>query len=135
MKLLYFFTLLIFVLSSCSKDNTLGPKEMWAMATKVESNIELVAIPNHETERRVLCSHYYPEGCIPGSGKRIKVRLVELLVIQYEKEEQACEAAKRIGEWYFANWLFDDVTNEPVLESYVVEAFNAIKPKPEDSCR
>ena len=135
MRLLYLFTLLILFLNSCSKDQTVGPKEMWAMASKVEPNIELVAIPNHEQDRRVLCSYYHQEGCIPGSGKRIKVRLVELLVIQYETQKQACEAAKRIGEWYYANWLFDDVSNEPVLQSYVVEAFNAKKPKPEDTCR
>ncbi len=107
---------------------------MWAMATAVEPNIELVAIPNHETERRVLCSHYLREGCILGSGKRIKVRLVELLVIQYETEKQACLAAKSIGQWYSANWLFDDVTNEPVLESYVVEAFSAKKPLQNENC-
>ena len=107
---------------------------MWSMASKVEPNIELVGIPNHEAHRRVLCSQYRKEGCIPGTGKRIKVRLVELLVIQYETKKFACLAARNIGQWYFANWVFDDVTNEPVLESFVKEAFNARKPQVNETC-
>lgn len=113
---------------SCSKEETLySPSEMWSMASKVDSTIELVAIPNHEEHLRILCVHYHTEGCIEGSGKRIKVRKVQLPVIQFEKEHQACVAAKKINQWFAGNWLFDQVSGEPVLESFVQEAFQAQK--------
>ena len=109
---------------------------MWKMAEKIEPNIELVFLADKEEEwgRRVLCSHYLPYGCVEGSGKRIKVRLVELLTIRYKTRADACRAAQAIGQWYAYNWLFDDVTNEPVLEDFVVKAFDAKKPDKNSLC-
>jgi hypothetical protein len=119
--------LTISVISCTKKEKTWGPQEMWFHALAQDPSIELVGIPNHEAHRRVLCENYAADGCIEGSGKRVKVRLVELLVIQYKTPKQACLAAKAIGQWYARNWLLDDVTNEPVLESYVAKIFDAKK--------
>ncbi len=123
---------------SCTKQDVgaLGPLEMWERAEKIEPRLELVflAAAKSNQSRRVVCSQYLLEGCIPGSGKRIKVRLVELLTIQYKTRKQACEAAKAIGQWYAFNWLFDDVTDEPVLEDFVQKAFDAKKPEKSFEC-
>ena len=107
---------------------------MWFHALDQDPTIELVGIPNHEPHRRVLCSLYRKDGCVVGSGKRVKVRLVELLVIQYQTPKQACLAAKEIGQWYARNWLLDDVTNEPVLETFSKDVFGARKVGPKDKC-
>lgn len=127
MKYLFLIPFLI-LLNSCSKnEETLSAKDMWFKAIEFDPKIELVPIPTHESHKRVLCEHYQTEGCVVGSGKRIKVRLVEMPVIQFEKAEQACKAAKIVSQYYAKNWLFDQVNNEPVLESFVKEAFGAKK--------
>ncbi len=131
------FLLLLLGSCSCSKEEVLlGPTEMWSKAVKFDPNIELVFVADtpEGRERRVLCSHYRKDGCVAGSGKRIKVRLVELIVIQYENTKKACLAALEIGQWYAYNWVFDDVTNEPVLEDYVLKAFDAKKPTDPKDC-
>lgn len=98
------------------------------MAIKADPTIELVPISVNDESKRVLCSQYNAEGCVEGSGKRILVSKVELLTIQFETVEQAREAALKIDQWHAGNWLFDDVTNEPVLESFVTKVFNAKRP-------
>jgi hypothetical protein len=121
---------------SCSKDEpeSLGASDMWFKALDFDKSIELVPIPAHESERRVLCAHYDQEGCIEGSGKRIKVRKVELLTIQFEEPGQACEAAKKVGQWYAYAWLFDDVTDEPVLEDFILKVYKAKKADKDTEC-
>ena len=118
---------LFLIISSCSDDKIYTEREMWNMAKEEDPTVELVGIPNHEIHRRILCSQYKVEGCIPNSGRRIKVRLVELIVIGFETEEQAKKAADLYGQYYARNWLFDDVAGEPVLESFVKKVYNAKK--------
>jgi hypothetical protein len=43
-------------------------------------------------------------------------------------EAQAISAAKKFRGYYARNWLFDDVTGEPVLEKFVTEKLEAKKP-------
>lgn len=114
----------------------MSPSEMWSTAFKFDPSIELVFLADTDEGRvrRVICSQYRSEGCIEGSGKRIKVRMVELLVIQYETRKQACLAALEVGQWYAYNWLFDDVTKEPVLEDFVTKVYQAKKPTSEEEC-
>ncbi len=121
--------ILTLIVSSCScskEEKTYSPTEMWLIAQEADPSIVLVPIT--EPEKRVLCENYPVPGCVPGSGKRILVSKVELLTIQYETVEQARAAAFQIDQWYAGNWLFDDVTNEPVLESFVVKVFDGKRP-------
>lgn len=112
---------------SCSKEEkTYSPTEMWLIAQKADPSIVLVPIT--DPAKRVLCENYPPNGCIDGSGKRILVSKVELLTIQYESVQQARAAAFELDQWHGGNWLFDDVTNEPVLESFVQKVFDAKRP-------
>ncbi len=140
MKAIIYFSL-SFILLGCScskeKEKAWGPFDVWNMAKDFDSTVEVVGIPDTPEGRlrRVLCSQYREEGCQVGSGKRIKIRLVEMLVIQYDSAENACLAALAIGQWHGNNWLFDDVTNEPVLIDFVKRVFNAQKPQKPEDCK
>src|SRR5690606_9200581 len=121
--------IIICVVTSCScskEEKTYSPTEMWDIAKKADPTIELVPIT--DATKRVLCENYPAPGCVDGSGKRILVSKVELLTIQYETVEQARNAAFQIDQWHAGNWLFDDVSNEPVLESVVQKVFDAKRP-------
>ncbi|MBT5093275.1 MAG: hypothetical protein HOM21_03470, partial [Halobacteriovoraceae bacterium] len=107
--------LLCLLTISCSNDETYSTWDMWNMAQDADSSIELVKIT--DPSQRILCENY-GEGCIKGSGKRILVRRVELITVQFESMEQARAEAKRLNQWYVRNWLLDDVTKEPVLENF-----------------
>ncbi len=129
MKLLISLILLL-ALSSCScskEEETYSATDMWRLAQKSEPNIELVPIPAGMEHKRVLCRNYGP-GCVQGSGKRIKVKKVELITIQFETVEAARNEAIRLNQYHFANWLFDEVTEEPVLKYFVKKVFNAVNP-------
>jgi len=117
------------ILSSCScskEEKTYSPTEMWFIAQKADPSIILVPIT--DPEKRILCENYPTDGCVIGSGKRILVLKVELISIQYETVQQARAAAFKLDQWYAGNWMFDDVTNEPVLESFVQKVFDAKRP-------
>ena len=128
---------LLFLLStSCTnKGRYVSATEMWSMARASGEEVELVAVPNSSPHRRVLCRHYEAPGCVPSSGRRIKVRMVEFLAIQFKTEAQARAAALKYRQYYFANWLFDEVTNEPVVEHFLKQYFGAINPHLEVSSR
>lgn len=99
---------------------------MWSIAQKADPSIILVPIT--DPEKRILCENYPTDGCVIGSGKRILVSKVELISVQYETAQQARAAAFKLDQWYAGNWIFDDVTNEPVLESFVQKVFDAKRP-------
>ncbi|MDH5580479.1 MAG: hypothetical protein OEY33_01100 [Bdellovibrionales bacterium] len=68
-------------------------------------------------------------GAVPGLVQcyKIKVRLVDFLLIEFESEAQAMNMARQTKSYIFHNWVFDDVAGEPVLEDFVQKAFNAQK--------
>lgn len=124
------FSLLILQSCSCSKEELVySPTELWFLAKDKDPAIETVPIPNHEAHRRVVCENYQTQGCKEGSGKRILVRKVELLVIQFETMEQAKAEAAHLDQWYARNWLLDEVKGEPVLESWVQTVLDAKRGK------
>ncbi len=58
----------------------------------------------------------------------MKVRNLDLIAVEFLTEEQAKYAAKKIRGYYVGNWIFDDVTGEPILEEFVSRALDAKKP-------
>jgi hypothetical protein len=119
---------------SCSREESWSPKELWYTAREAEPNIELVLIPVGHEHRRIVCEDYPLEGCVKGTGKRVLIKKVELIVIQYDSRRHACEAALKIKQWYSRDWVLDDVTDEPVLEDFVKKVFNAYRPKRKEDC-
>ena len=120
----------IFSFLGCSEKKVYTQKELWYMAIEVDPDIELVGIANHEEERRILCKNYGP-GCVKGTGRRIKVKKVEIIAISFETMEQARTEALRIDQFYAKNWVFDDVKGEPLQEAFILKAFKAINAKEE----
>ena len=118
--------LFLLTLISCSKEERFSASQMWKMAQKKDKNIELIIIT--DPAKRILCENYQAKGCIKGSGKRIKLRLVDLIAIEFDTEANAKAAAVSYDQYYAKNWFFDDVKGEPVLESFVKEVYGAKNP-------
>ncbi len=113
------------MLFSCSSDNENWSKfKLYEMAKKIEPNVEII-LPK-DIASGIQCRDY-PPGCI--RGMRAKLRRVVMIVVEYENEEAAKKAAFHINQFYAKNWVFDDVSGEPVLESFVQQAFGAKRPK------
>ena len=128
----WFAVVFFLMLSSCfNRERYISATELWSIIQSSGEEVELVPIPVSEAHRRVVCSDYDAPGCVPSSGKRVKVRMVEFLAIQFETESYARFAAFKYNQYYAANWLFDEVTNEPVVEDFLKKTFGAVNPKQE----
>ena len=122
-------TIFIILLTSCTGEpSRYSPTAMWFIGYEFDKTIEQVPIPQHEVHRRILCTSY-GAGCVSGSGKRILVRKVEMVVVEFKNEKFARAEALRLNGYYVKNWFFDDVTGEPVLESFVRQAYKAKNPR------
>ncbi|OUR99922.1 hypothetical protein A9Q84_02510 [Halobacteriovorax marinus] len=121
------FFILFLLFSSCSKEQKFTSSDMWKLAVKKDPSIELILLT--DPAKRVLCENYQVDGCIIGSGKRIKVRLIELMAMEFDSEENARKAALAYDQYYARNWFFDEVKGEPVLESFIKEVYGAKNPK------
>lgn len=71
----------------------------------------------------------YGEGCV--TGFQVQVGPLEMDVIEFQSEELARLEALRLDQYFYKNWVFDNVTNEPILEHFVKNAFSARRPKTE----
>lgn len=100
---------------------------MWNMALKEDPNAELI-IPEH-IDKGIKCSDYGP-GCL--SGRMAKVMMVTLVALEFETMAFARQEAYRIDQFYSKNWVFDDVTDEPILEDFVRKVYNAKRPAVEE---
>lgn len=119
------FLILTLILISCSsKDKNLLETDLWARAYKVEPGI-VVVLPKELGQEVVVCSDY-PKGCT--RGRQIRVKNVAMNVVEFENEKLAQRAAIILKQYYHRNWIFDDVSGEPILEEFVKKAFNAVKP-------
>lgn len=119
--------LLLISLMGCSGSKRWSATDMWLLALKEDPNVRQVPIPNHEQHRRILCQNY-GQGCVLGSGKRVELKGVEIVVVEFENENLAKEEAIRIGQMYARNWLFDEVINEPVVKSFITRVYEAKDP-------
>jgi hypothetical protein len=131
MKRLFLFLIVNFFVTSCSEEKVYTPIQMFQMAYDFDSTIEEVRI--NDPIKSIKCTQY-PKGCIKGSPKRFKIRLVTMIVVQFLNEGQACRAAVKLNQYYTRNWLFDDVKGEPVLESFVKKVYDAKNPQSADEC-
>ena len=126
LKLIFLLLSLCTLFTSCSKEASYGAMDMYMMAYEFDKTIEEVRVTDPSQSLRC---EMYPPGCVDGSAKRFKVRLVDLVVVQFHTAKKACLAAKKLNQFYIRNWLLDDVKGEPVLESFVKEVYKAKNPK------
>jgi hypothetical protein len=117
-------------LCSCSDEVLINKFEMLKLGQKVAPDIEVI-LPKSIGDG-IKCTDYKDRngvqlpGCI--SGRYAKLRKVKIIVVEFDSKENARKAAIEVDQYYAHNWLFDDVTDEPVLESFVEEAYNAKRP-------
>lgn len=115
---------LLFNFLSCSKEKEYTQREFVELAKEAFPEVIEVRIPNSEPHRRVLCRDY-GEGCVPGTGRRLSIRNIELIAIAFESETYAKAEAERLNQYYSRNWLLDDVAGEPILIDFVQRAYQA----------
>lgn len=109
--------------ASCTKELKYSKEELLSLAQKGEPSVEYI-LPKSINEG-ISCSNY-SEGCL--SGHTVKVKSLEMIAVEFQNEEQAKYGAKKIRGFYSRNWVFDDVTGEPILEEFVSRVLNAKKP-------
>jgi hypothetical protein len=115
--------LLFLLLVSCTKELKYTKEEMLSMALKADPTASFV-LPKNLNEG-IQCS-LYSDGCV--SGYTVKVQNLEFIAVEFMNEEQALFAAKKVRGYYLRNWLFDDVTGEPILERFMQNSLEAKKP-------
>lgn len=119
--------LIIFLLAACSKED---PK--WEA---LELNEIITRTPGGATEVKMSEENTpiaqcvgYGKRCIPGSGRIYQLGLVKFIAVQFMSEEDAWFTARELGQFYSRNWLFDDVTREPSVESFLRKRVGARAP-------
>ena len=119
-----FFSVVIFlVVISCSKEVRYSKEDLLKRAQAADPTVTVI-LPSGLNEG-VQCHEYTP-ACV--SGHVVSVRGIEMLALEYESEKIAKEAAQKYRAYYTGNWIFDDVTGEPLLEKFVSEHLGAKKP-------
>jgi hypothetical protein len=58
----------------------------------------------------------------------VKLKNLDFIAVEFNTEAEAKYAAKKIRGYYVRNWVFDDVTGEPILEEFVSRVLDAKKP-------
>ncbi len=118
-----FFILLSILSASCTKEVRYSKEDLLKKAQAAEPSVQLI-LPRTINDG-ISCSAY-TEGCV--SGHTVKVKDLDLIAVEFMTEEQAKYAAKKIRGYYVRNWIFDDVTGEPLLEEFVSRVLDAKKP-------
>jgi len=93
------------------------------MAQEVDPSVAVV-LPRNINEG-VSCTSY-SEGC--HSAHIVKIRNLDIIAVEFMNQDQAILCAKKIRGFYSRNWVFDDVTGEPILEKFVEKNLGAKKP-------
>lgn len=117
------FAALSILAASCTKELKYTKEQLFDMARKGDPTLELV-LPKTMNDG-INCADY-PEGCL--SGHMVRVKGLVMIAVEFMTEEQAIFAAKKVKGYYVRNWIFDDVTGEPILEKFVVDFLEAKKP-------
>ena len=146
MKILNAFFLL-FLLITCKNDHHYGRVALLNMALEwekrqwrkmgIKDKDFALAAKNNKLFELILAERLgdgpscksYGEGCI--GAKVAKVSLATFIIVEYQNEGQAKQAALQLDQYYKYNWLFDEVKGEPVVTYFVKDAFGAVRAKTE----
>ena len=111
---------------SCSKSDEKLRLEKPALEDsfkQVDSTYKLI-LPKSIEEGAVSCSSY-PEGCL--SAHIFQLQKLDFIALEYDTHANAQKVGKSINGYVKENWVFDDVTGEPVLEK-ILKKIDAVKP-------
>jgi len=115
--------ILSILIAACSKELKWTKEDLYSKSLQVDPTTQLV-LPSKMNEG-VTCDEY-PQGC--HAAHIVRIKGLELIAVEFDNEQNAREAAKKLKGYYTRNWLLDDVTKEPVLERFVVDHLEAKKP-------
>ena len=109
------------LICSCSKkEEPLLYSQVYDPARAYDSTLyEIIIMDNN---KRIICENY-GEGCTDNTGKRWMVRSLELPIIGFVDEDHAKAEALRLNQFHYKNWLFDEVRDEPVLETFLFDVY------------
>lgn len=124
--------LIIFLLAACSKeDPKWEPLELNEIITRTPGGATEVKMSEENTPIAQCVG--YGKRCIPGSGRIYQLGLVKFIAVQFMSEEDAWFTARELGQFYSRNWLFDDVTREPSVETFLRKRVGARAPGKDES--
>lgn len=72
---------------------------------------------------------FYGHGC--KSGMRMKMNELLLVAIEFDSEDHAKRAAIKFDGYYKKNWFFDEISNEPILQDFVIKVYGAVRARTE----
>jgi len=102
-------------LISCKEEEPKYTKEqLYSMAKEIDANLSFV-LPRTMKDG-IKCSDY-TAGCL--SGHTVRARGLEMIAVEFSNEKEAKDAAIKYNGYYLKNWMFDDVTGEPLLEDFI----------------
>lgn len=121
---------IIFILiSGCEKEQPKWQRlELLEIARNAEPSFEVV-MPESIAQRVVKCEDYSIP-CL--NGYKIKIKKMTIIVLEYPDVDIAYKAARRIDGYVTRNWVFDDVTGEPILERFVQKTFKAYRARTQE---
>ena len=123
------FPLFILTLSilSASCEEKVEPKytkeELYFKAVAIDPDIKFI-LPKSMSEG-ASCSDY-SKNCL--SAHFVRVKNLEMVAVEFMTEKDAIYASKKYRGLYLRNWMFDDVTGEPILEKFLIEKLEAKRP-------
>lgn len=109
--------------ASCTKELKYSKEQLLSIALKADPSVSFI-LPKNISEG-VTCADY-TENCL--SAHTVRVKGLTLIAVEFLNEASARRAAMKYRGYYSRNWLFDDVTGEPVLERFVQVELKAVKP-------
>lgn len=123
------FLIFLLIFASCSEDETIDRLSLLSLAKSADPTFSIVLAeklgggPTCDGEAPTLS---YGKGC--QKVFRAKVKELEFAFIEFDNPENAILDAKRLNQFYYKNWVIDEVTNEPPIEEFVKKAFGAKRP-------
>ncbi len=121
--LLLLSSLLFFSCSKSDEKTRLEKPTLEDSFKQIDSTYKLI-LPKSIEEGAVSCVSY-PEGCV--SAHVFQLQKLDFIALEYDTHANALRVGKIINGYVKENWVFDDVTGEPVLEK-ILKKIDATKP-------
>ena len=111
---------LLTLLLGCGENLRYNKFELYQLGQHHDPELKIM-LP--ESIKKGLDCQHYGAGCL--GVFKIKHREVAMICVEYQKADQALAFGQTIDSYVVKNWLFDQVTGEPILEKFVHKAFAA----------
>ena len=128
-KVILSFSILFSFISCEKKEKLIGRFEMLKLAQKIDPTVKPVLADDLNSGPRCKGKDgtlFYGKGCIRAIP--VQVGILNMICVEFMSYKDAYNEAKRLKQWYYKNWLFDEVEGEPFLEKFLKKAYNANSP-------